>query len=182
MTALHLDEPVPCWLTSMPYWHFKRKQAITNVISYTFASPAICLLYVPWICITLIYCDLKAQKKGEKQHACHLAAVLLSCLCLFLHFHPPPAVRMSVGLFALPDVSWQEEAACLSSVSTSNSHVDGLSQLPFLRSLKVSLSSLHAQASATIPPTERRLDEPLVKISAVTREGRGCRYVCHSLI
>lgn len=66
---------------------------------------------------------------------------------------------MSVGLFALPDVSWQGEAACLSSVRTSDSHGGGLSQLPLLRSLKVSPSSLHARPTATIPPIERRRAE-----------------------
>lgn len=53
------------------------------------------------------------------------------------------AVRMSVGPFALPDVSRQEEAACLSSIRTSDSHSDSLSHLPFLGSLSVSPSSLH---------------------------------------
>lgn len=67
---------------------------------------------------------------------------------------------MSVGLFAFPDVSWQEGAARLSSVRASDSHVSGLSQLPFLRSLGVSPTSLHTQP--TIANLRKRLKEPLL--------------------
>lgn len=79
-----------------------------------------------------------------------LSLLLQSSSLLENPFHPAPAVRMSVGLFALPDVGWQGEAACLSSVRTSDSHGGGLSQLPLLRSLEVSPSSLHAWDTATI--------------------------------
>lgn len=67
---------------------------------------------------------------------------------------------MSVGLFAFPDVSWQEEAARLSSVRANDSHVSGLSQLPFLRSLGVSPTSLRTQP--TIANLRKRLKEPLL--------------------
>ncbi len=198
MDALHLDEPVPepcyctCWLTGMSYWDLQRNRAIINVISYTCFS---CLydkskcpplkyaidahpVYIPWICLEQLKCGDLKQKKEEKKGKNNTATSSLQSFSLLVpfHFHPPLAVRMSVGLFALPDVSWREETACLSSVRTSDSHVCGLSQLPFLRSLKVSPSSLHGQASATVPWTEWRLEELLV-FAAIKEQGWVCKYV-----
>lgn len=40
-----------------------------------------------------------------------------------MNFRALPAVSMSVGPFALPDVSWRDAAASLSSGKTSDSHV-----------------------------------------------------------
>lgn len=99
--------------------------------------------------------DAEAKERLKQQ----LSLLLQSSSLLENPLHPPPAVRMSVGLFALPDVSWQGEAACLSSLRTSDSHGGGLSQLPLLRSLEVSPSSLHVRDAATIPPIERRREE-----------------------
>lgn len=123
--------------------------------------------------------NLKAVTwKGRTLHACLVDAVLLPPSASSTSFILPLLLLLSVRLFALPDVSCQEEAACLSSVRTSDSHVDGLSQLPFLRSLKVSESSLHGRATATIPHIEGRREERLVEVFTGNRGGgRRFKYV-----
>lgn len=99
----------------------------------------------------LVEMSKAVTSKGRTLHGCLVDAVLLPPSVSSTSFILPLLLLLlSVRLFALPDVSCQEEAARLSSVRTSDSHVDGLSQLPFLRSLKVSASSLRG------PQIERR--------------------------
>lgn len=128
----------------------------------------ICYWCIYYVCQNKYSSDMSSPPRGQtlektqQNYKSNTAASSpqTSFLASSLPSHPPPAVRMSVGLFAFPDVSWQEEAARLSSVRASDSHVSGLSQLPFLRSLGVSPTSLRTQP--TIANLRKRLKEPLL--------------------